>query len=262
VTGSAGNAEPLEIETTRPELIPACVALVAHPDDGRYAGVVGREAVTPLFGVRVPIRSHPLADPAKGTGLAMVCTFGDLTDVTWWRELNLPVRAVIQQDGTLGQVSWGAPGWESVDVEKATAYYNPLVGLSASKARAVVVDGLRGLGDLIGEPRPITHAVKFYEKGDRPLEIVTSRQWFVKTLAVREKAIAEHPREVDVAKDWCAGEGTIVLASADQVAAFEAAAKPVMNQLEQYSFNAEQITAIEQLKRSSLSSPGADICKP
>ncbi|HEX6444790.1 MAG TPA: class I tRNA ligase family protein, partial [Streptosporangiales bacterium] len=89
------------IETTRPELLPACVALVCHPDDERYAGLVGREVTTPVFGARVPVRAHRLADPGKGTGIAMVCTFGDLTDVTWWRELDLPVRAVVGRDGRM-----------------------------------------------------------------------------------------------------------------------------------------------------------------
>ena len=180
----------VEIETTRPELIPACVALVAHPDDERYKPLFGTEVVTPLFGVRVPVKAHTLADPEKGSGIAMICTFGDVTDVTWWRELNLPVRAVIQADGTLRDVSWGAPGWESIDADRAQAQYAPLKGLSAAKARTKIVEELRASGDLVGEPRPITHAVKFYEKGDRPLEIVTSRQWFIKAIEFREPLLA------------------------------------------------------------------------
>lgn len=116
----------------------------------------------------------------------MICTFGDITDVTWWRELNLPVRAIVKPDGTLREVTWGAPGWESVDAARATTAYSPLVGLSVSKARAKIVELLVASGEMVGDPRPITHAVKFYEKGDRPLEIVTSRQWFVKTLECRE----------------------------------------------------------------------------
>ena len=90
------------IETTRPELIPACVALVAHPDDERYRPLFGTEVTTPLFGARVPVKAHTLADPEKGSGIAMICTFGDITDVTWWRELKLPVRAIVQPNGTLG----------------------------------------------------------------------------------------------------------------------------------------------------------------
>jgi valyl-tRNA synthetase len=180
----------VEIETTRPELIPACVALVAHPDDARYRSLIGRQAVTPLFRVPVPIKAHPLADPEKGTGVAMICTFGDVTDVTWWRELALPVRAVVQANGTLRRVSWGGPGWESVDSDAAQRHYESLVGLPAPKARARIADQLRESGQLLGDPRPITHHVKFYERGDRPLEIVTSRQWFIKTMEVRSELLA------------------------------------------------------------------------
>ena len=97
----------IEIETTRPELVAACVALVAHPDDERYKPLFGRHVVTPLFGVRVPVLAHPLADPEKGSGIAMICTFGDVTDVTWWRELSLPVRAIVSPDGTLRDVVVG-----------------------------------------------------------------------------------------------------------------------------------------------------------
>ena len=186
----ADGAGHVEIDTTRPELIPSCVALVAHPDDERYRPLFGRHVVTPLFGVRVPVMAHALADPEKGTGIAMICTFGDLTDVLWWRELGLPVRAVIQANGTFRPVTWGAEGWESIDPTAAQERYDHLVGLAASKARHHIVDLLREHGDLIGEPRPIKHAVKFYEKGDRPLEIVTSRQWFIKTLEFREALVA------------------------------------------------------------------------
>jgi valyl-tRNA synthetase len=179
----------VEIETTRPELIPACVALVAHPDDERYKPLFERPVVTPLFGSHVPIKPHPLADPEKGSGVAMICTFGDVTDVVWWRELSLPVRAIVQPNGTLRPVAWGQPGWESSDAARAQAHYDQLAGLSATKARARIVELLRDSGDLTAEPRPITHAVKFYEKGDRPLEIVTSRQWFFRTMDFRERLL-------------------------------------------------------------------------
>ena len=180
----------VEIDTTRPELIPACVALVAHPDDERYKPLFGTDVITPLFGARVPVRAHHLADPEKGTGVAMICTFGDITDVTWWRELSLPVRAVIQPNGTLRPVAWGSPGWESTEPARAQQAYDRLANLSAAKARAAIVEQLNASGDLVGDPRPITHPVKFYEKGDRPLEIITSRQWFIKTMDVRDALIA------------------------------------------------------------------------
>ncbi|MBS1819616.1 MAG: valine--tRNA ligase [Acidobacteria bacterium] len=214
----ADGGEPIYIETTRPELIPACVALVAHPDDERYQPMFGKDVVTPLFGVRVPVRAHTLADPAKGSGIAMICTFGDITDVTWWRELSLPVRAVIQADGTLRPVTFGTPGWESVDAARAQQHYDELVRLSASKARVKVVEQLRASGDLVGDPKPITHPVKFYEKGERPLEIVTSRQWFIKTIEFKEQLLARgrelqwHPEYMrhryenwvnGLTGDWC-----------------------------------------------------------
>jgi valyl-tRNA synthetase len=212
------DGRPIEIDTTRPELIPACVALVAHPDDERYRPLFGTDVVTPLFCARVPLRAHPLADPEKGTGVAMICTFGDVTDVVWWRELGLPVRAVIQPNGTLRPVTWGEAGWESVDPPRAQQHYDQLAGLSAVKARARIVELLRASGDLIGDPRPITHPVKFYEKGDRPLEIITSRQWFIKTMEFRAALLALgqelqwHPTYMQtrfenwingLAGDWC-----------------------------------------------------------
>jgi valyl-tRNA synthetase len=180
----------IEIETTRPELLPACVALVAHPDDPRYQPLFGTEVLTPLFNVPVPVRAHTLADPEKGSGVAMICTFGDITDVTWWRELSLPVRAVIQPNGALRPVQWGSDGWDTRNVAQAQAHYDQLAGLSAVKARTRVVELLRESGDLLGEPRPITHHVKFFEKGDRPLEIVTSRQWFIQTMNERDALLA------------------------------------------------------------------------
>jgi valyl-tRNA synthetase len=188
-TRDGGGVGFVEIDTTRPELIPACVALVAHPDDTRYQGLFGREVVTPLFKVPVPVKAHHLAAIDKGTGLAMICTFGDVTDVTWWRELSLPVRAVIQTNGALRPVTWGARGWESLDAAGAARHYDALAGKSAVKARAQIVEQLRESGDLVGDPRPITHHVKFYEKGDRPLEIVTSRQWFIKSMDVRAQLL-------------------------------------------------------------------------
>ena len=210
------EGDAIEIETTRPELIPACVALVAHPGDSRYQPLFGREVRTPLFGVRVPVMAHALADPEKGSGIAMICTFGDTTDVTWWRELNLPVRAVIGPDGTLrDDVTWGAPGWESADADRAQRYYRELARLPAAKARAKIVDVLRESADLVGEPRSITHAVKFYEKGDRPLEIVTSRQWFIKTIELKEQLLARgrelkwHPPHMQARyENWTNGLNT------------------------------------------------------
>ncbi len=185
-----GEGDGVEIETTRPELLPSCVALVAHPDDDRYRPLVGRSARTPLFGVRVPVVTHALADPEKGSGIAMICTFGDTTDVVWWRELGLPTRTVVGRDGRLEPVAWGAPDWESDDPVAALSAYGELVGRTVRQAQVRIVELLGAAGALVGEPRCITHPVKFYEQGERPLEIVSSRQWFVRTLALRDRLLA------------------------------------------------------------------------
>jgi valyl-tRNA synthetase len=164
----------LHVETSRPELICSCVALVAHPDDDRYQNLFGSTVTSPLFGVEVPVVAHELADPEKGTGVAMICTFGDTTDVTWWRELDLPTRSVIQHNGRFQEET---PDWLSGGGEKV---YREIAGLYPNQARRKMAELLTESGDLMGEPKQITHQVKFYEKGERPLEIVTSRQWYIR----------------------------------------------------------------------------------
>ncbi|MDP9403266.1 MAG: valine--tRNA ligase [Actinomycetota bacterium] len=179
--------DDIEIETTRPELLPACVALVAHPDDARFAARFATTVRTPLFGVEVPVVAHELADPEKGSGIAMICTFGDVTDVIWWRELKLPVRSMVGRDG---RVPADPPHGVAGDGPWAE-----LAGKTLKQARARIVELLAASGDMVGEPRPITHPVKFFEKGDRPLEIVTSRQWFIKVLD-RIKVLKERGSEL------------------------------------------------------------------
>jgi len=174
--GAAGaQGSTIEIETTRPELLPACVALVAHPDDERYKPFFGTTVTTPLFGVEVPVLAHHLAQQDKGSGIAMICTFGDVTDVVWWRELDLPARAVIGPDGRLLAE---APAADLFAPGGAEAYAE-LAGKTVFSAKARIVELLRESGDLIGDPKPITHPVKFYEKGDKPLEIISTRQWYI-----------------------------------------------------------------------------------
>ena len=176
------------VETTRPELIAACVGLVAHPDDARYQHLFGKVAHTPIFNVEVPVFAHPLAQQDKGSGIAMVCTFGDLTDVIWWRELNLATRPTIGRDG---RIVADAPEIMSADARKQ---YARIAGKTVKQAQVITVEILRETGELIDEPRAITHPVKFYEKGDRPLEIVTSRQWYIRNGGrdeqLREKLLA------------------------------------------------------------------------
>jgi len=162
------------ISTTRPELLVSCVALVAHPDDERYKPLFGSTVRTPVFNVEVPVRAHELAEPDKGTGIAMICTFGDTTDVTWWRELNLETRTVIEKDGRFSQE---APEWLQSDAAREA--YSRIARKAPGGAQIQMVEMLRDAGALIGEPKKITHPVKFFEKGDKPLEIVSTRQWYI-----------------------------------------------------------------------------------
>ncbi|HET7431658.1 MAG TPA: valine--tRNA ligase [Nocardioides sp.] len=174
--GASGGAdERVHIETTRPELIPAVVALIAHPDDERYQPMFGRTVTSPVFGVEIPVLPHPAAEPDKGAGIAMCCTFGDLTDVQWWRELQLPVRTVIGRDGRLHRET---PEWLSG--EAAHTAYAELAGKTTFSAREAMVGLLRDSGDLEGEPKPTQRMANFYEKGDKPLEIVSTLQWYIR----------------------------------------------------------------------------------
>ncbi|TDX03383.1 valyl-tRNA synthetase [Kribbella sp. VKM Ac-2566] len=166
-----GADGPIYIETTRPELIPACVALIAHPDDDRYKHLFGTTVKSPLFGVEVPVLAHEAAEMDKGAGIAMCCTFGDQTDIQWWRELQLPVRTVIGRDGRLLR---DTPAWL-----EGSELYAELAGKTVFSARELIVQKLRESGDLDGEPKKTERMANFYENGDKPLEIVSTRQWYI-----------------------------------------------------------------------------------
>jgi valyl-tRNA synthetase len=179
------------IATTRPELLPACVAVAAHPDDERYRSLFGRCAVTPVFKAPVPVFPSPFVDREKGTGILMVCTFGDATDVLWWREQSLPLRQILGRDGRLMPIEFGSAGFPSLDPAAANAAYGLLVGRTVKEAQKGMVELLRdaagaatadAAAPLVSEPQPIEHPVKFFEKGDRALEFITTRQWFVRLM--------------------------------------------------------------------------------
>ena len=184
------------IETTRPELLAACVALVAHPDDELYQPLFGTTVRTPLFDVEVPVLAHPLAQQDKGSGIAMICTFGDVTDIIWWRELDLPNRTILGQDG---RVIADAP--DAITSEAGKTAYAELAGKTVFSAKKRIVELLQESGEMIGDPKPFTHAVKFYEKGDRPLEIVSTRQWYIRNGA-RDEALRERLVEFGRTMSW------------------------------------------------------------
>ncbi|MCH4158899.1 MAG: valine--tRNA ligase [Bifidobacterium minimum] len=180
------DGTPLYIETTRPELLAACTSLIANPEDERYKALFGKEVVSPLFNVRVPILAHPAAEMDKGAGIAMCCTFGDVTDVEWWRDLKLPTRPIIQRNG---RIVMSVPEW--IEDTAGRSAFEEIEGKTTFSARKIVVDHLRESGDLDGEPRPTKRMTNFYEKGDKPLEIVTSRQWYLRNGGTDERLNAE-----------------------------------------------------------------------
>lgn len=169
------NGEDVFIETTRPELLAACCALIAHPDDERYQHLFGTTVTTPLYGVEVPVLAHSAAEMDKGAGIAMCCTFGDLTDVAWWRELQLPTRTIIGRDG---RILSETPQW--IIGAGSAEKYETIAGKTTFTARKLVVEALVESGEMDGDPKPTQRKANFYEKGDKPLEIIGTRQWYIR----------------------------------------------------------------------------------
>lgn len=243
------SSEHLVIATTRPELLPACVAVLVHPEDARYRGYVGKKALTPLFQTPVPIMADPKADPEKGTGVVMVCTFGDQTDVEWWERFGLPQRQIIGRDGHLLPVEFVAEGQADPDEggamqltrledgrevlltvpaarripsrnpEQANAIYAELAGKYTKQAQKRIAALAGEYENVIDRPaEQITHAVKFFEKGDRPLELVPTRQWYTRIMDKKDALIGQgrkiqwHPAYMlkryehwveGLNQDWC-----------------------------------------------------------
>src|SRR6266480_2721839 len=160
----------LPIGTTRPELLPACVAVFVHPNDKRYQGLVGQRITVPLLGFEVPILADMKADPEKGTGAVMCCTFGDVTDVEWWYKYNLPLKAIIGRDGNMT----GAAG--------------DFAGLSVEEARRRIIDLLDAQGFLLGR-QSVMQSVRVHERDDTPVEYIVTLQWFVRILDFKKELL-------------------------------------------------------------------------
>ena len=204
IEGEQSVPESFVISTTRPEMIPACVAVTAHPDDERFKNLFGKHAITPGFFAKVPIFPSEKADPEKGTGILMLCTFGDDNDVEWWRTHDLELRPMIARNGEAAPrtfVPYGSddPGWGSLDPTRAQFFYDQLLGMPLEDVRTKIVEQLSCPGTsamtmlgpedevetsnpLQSPPRPIEHVVRYYEKGTTPIEYIPSRQWFVRLM--------------------------------------------------------------------------------
>jgi valyl-tRNA synthetase len=212
------DGEKFVIATTRPELLAACIAVAAHPDDDRFKHLFGKKAITPLFEAPVPIMPNEHSDPEKGTGIMMICTFGDVNDVEFWKKERLPLKQIISKEGKLEDITFGAGVFESQNAEAANLVYSQIKGLYIKEAKKKMKDLLGEF--LIGELKETKQAVKFYEKGDFPLEFITSRQWFVKILENKEhiqemgKKVTWYPEYMHkrfeqwtegLNQDWCIG---------------------------------------------------------
>ncbi|MEG8229588.1 valine--tRNA ligase [Candidatus Rickettsia tasmanensis] len=200
ITFKTEQGDPLTIATTRPELLPACVAVFYHPDDGRYKHLAGKSAITPLFNEQVPLLADPLVQQDKGTGLVMCCPFGDQTDITWWKTHNLPLKTIITKKGT-------------IDFQHETS----IDGLKIKEARTKIIDILKEQ-ELLIKQEDITHTVKCAERSGAPLEILTVPQWFIKTISHKEELLKRanelnwHPKNMKIrlenwinaiSWDWC-----------------------------------------------------------
>lgn len=212
LTFTLEDGTEVTIATTRPELLGACVAVFYHPDDPRYTPYAGKTAITPLFGVKVPLLADEHVDKAKGTGLVMCCTFGDQTDIDWWKTHKLPTRVILDKAGKLCNMEHiGSDDWPSVDVAKAQEVAAELTGLKVKAARAHILELLDNAG-VLTKQEAITHAVKCAERSGAPLEILVTPQWFIRILDQKEQLLAKaaecnwHPHHMKIRIDqWIKG---------------------------------------------------------
>jgi len=159
------------IATTRPELLPACVAVFFHPGDKRFISLKGKKAKVPLFDFEVPIMEDMRVDPEKGTGIVMCCTFGDQVDMEWQKAYNLPIKTVITETGEISDLGGSYKGMRIKQMRKAI---------------------LKDLQEkhLLKKQIPIKHMVNTHERCGTEIEFIKSKQWFVKYLDLKEEMLA------------------------------------------------------------------------
>ena len=198
--GVKDSNENIIISTTRPELLASCVGITAHPDDKRYKHLFGKTAISPVFFSPIRVFPSELVDMEKGTGILMVCTFGDQTDVLWWRENSLPLRQLFNLDGIVANINFEKSDkdviWESENPELANENIKHIKGKTLSQTKNILIELLKDPKNsldqkpaLVKEPEKINHPVRFYEKGESPIEYISSRQWFVKITDKKEKLL-------------------------------------------------------------------------
>ncbi|XWV25775.1 valine-tRNA synthetase [Tupanvirus soda lake] len=181
------SGEKITIATTRPELIPAAVAIFYHPNDSRYVHLHGQKAITPLFGTIVPIIADDNVKMDKGTGLVMCSTFGDQTDIMWWRKYKLPLRVIISKNGKIYNLhNIGSDDWPTINDLQAESYANKIYDLDVPTARKRIISML-GHEKVLVKQTAIKHTVKCAERSKAPIEILVTMQWFIKLLDQKEQ---------------------------------------------------------------------------
>ncbi len=161
--GTEQEAAYVEIATTRPELLASCVAVAVHPDDERYKDISGKELAVPIFEHPVKVYEDESVDPAFGTGVVMICTFGDRQDVRWWKLHNLPLIESIDERGTMTEA---ARGYE---------------GLSVTECKTRIIEDLDAQ-ELLKKREPLQQNVGVCWRCKTPIEIISTRQWFVRVM--------------------------------------------------------------------------------
>jgi len=173
------------IATTRPELLAACVAVFVHPSDERYKSFVGKYAITPLFETKVKIIADENVLQEKGTGAVMCCTFGDTTDVLWWKKYGLATRIILDKRGRMDDIEFDKSS--SQNPNKANSYYEQIKGLKVVEAREKIIEILKEVVEV--KSAPITHTVKCAERSKAPIELLMMPQWFIKTIEHKDKML-------------------------------------------------------------------------
>jgi len=207
---SLENGDKITIATTRPELLPACVSVFFHPEDKRYNYLEGQFAFTPLFNVKVPLLADDMVDPEKGTGLVMCCTFGDQTDIAWWRKHKLPTNIIISKQGRIENIQFDNSCANKIKAEQFAAQ---LTGLTVTAARSKIIELLKKEGLLVNQVQKL-QTVKCAERSGAPLEILTTPQWFIKTIIHKEALLKKsdelnwYPKFMKIKLDrWIEGIG-------------------------------------------------------
>jgi valyl-tRNA synthetase len=207
---SLENDDKITIATTRPELLPACVSVFFHPEDKRYNYLEGQFAFTPLFNVKVPLIADDMVDPEKGTGLVMCCTFGDQTDIAWWRKHKLPTNIIISKQGRIENIQFDNSCANKIKAEQFAAQ---LTGLTVTAARSKIIELLKKEGLLVKQVQKL-QTVKCAERSGAPLEILTTPQWFIKTIIHKEALLKKsdelnwYPKFMKIKLDrWIEGIG-------------------------------------------------------